>query len=347
MLGNMRYLGSSLVYLTTVLALSSIKCYVITSATKIKAPVVTQKDDVFVSQASHSQVHMAGPLIVAMATAALQKTASCMLRASDENSLLGLAMATGQLEYALNGMNTRPRQESSQTPIKDALIVLQTVQNHLRSHGNFSLPRSRLRAFRILDERFWRFSLSKRNLLSPEPCASYRHPENRVEFLTEKQTDRCLLEITQRRHGECSITSQCIHDMLEQMDCIGYSGTHQLLFLISYWRMNCGHNLYPSFDLLLSHCARQMYSQFCEIQNDDYPEKMQDIYLEYVLFGGLAGFDEFLKEEIFVKILEWQDNDGCYHVTGNHRSEDEKATIHKTALSSALLGVYASHFALM
>lgn len=44
-----------------------------------------------------SDDHFDGSLVVSMATAALQKTAVCMLRASDENSLLALAIGTGKL----------------------------------------------------------------------------------------------------------------------------------------------------------------------------------------------------------------------------------------------------------
>lgn len=48
-----------------------------------------------------------------------------------------------------------------------------------------------------------------------------------------------------------------------------------------------------------------------------------------VLFGGLAGFDEFLQEDILRKMIQWQHIDGCYYVSDDtEQSEGKRCELH-------------------
>ncbi|KAJ8037258.1 hypothetical protein HOLleu_18032 [Holothuria leucospilota] len=133
----------------------------------------------------------------------------------------------------------------------------------------------------------------RKQLTVTEQCGLFSDREDYDEFLTEKISDTCLLEATQQsvhhffnqcRIGACMFSDDCWNAMVADLDCRGYSGTHQLLFMVASWRMQCGRSFLPSLDNLMTNCSSQMFSRYCEIKNGNFSSESQDIFLEYGLY---------------------------------------------------------------
>ncbi|XP_059509881.1 UPF0764 protein C16orf89 homolog [Stegostoma tigrinum] len=161
------------------------------------------------------------------------------------------------------------------------------------------------------------------------------YPEVReTECFGENISDRCITQLlgTWENNGTSCLESDLCKRMMTTLNCQGYSLSHQLLYFIIVERKKCSNVVGAQhMDSQASLIVQGYEKIFCsnmlqrnlQIEENDYPLAEQDLFLEYVMLCGQAGFSEFFQAQWLDHILAWQQPGGCFGESG------QKYTKHK------------------
>ncbi|XP_071813507.1 UPF0764 protein C16orf89 homolog [Apostichopus japonicus] len=273
----------------------------------------------------------------------LKKSLTCMTsnpNASDINSMVGLSVTAGKLKHILLTLKIPFTQRGNilKTILKESLKEVEMTRKNVYA----TLADSELSHIRLSDGifqvDFWNFELPKKRLTLGSECDRFHVDPRYTEFISEVMSNKCLSEVSAPRVGKCRLSEECVDHMIRQPGFKGYSGTHKLFYVIAALRMNCATKA-PFLRRMTVAGGEKMIQYACAIANLQFPEDHQDLFLEYVLFGSIAGYDEILQDEWLTKLTEWQAEDGCYY-TSALGSLGYLEMVHKTAVAVGVLGSY-------
>ncbi|XP_078520463.1 UPF0764 protein C16orf89 homolog [Lissotriton helveticus] len=152
-----------------------------------------------------------------------------------------------------------------------------------------------------------------------DPLLAY-HQFKSCTFYTEELSDECLMNIFGTRKGNvtaCTVPPFC-RKMETYFGCSRYFLSHQLFYFMIAKRKGCSDPLFKNgtHDYEKIFCSSMMkVSQ--KIEEDGYPFREQDLFMENIMFCGLSGYSDFLKSKWLKQILAWQEPDtGCFGKTG-------------------------------
>ncbi|XP_060696347.1 UPF0764 protein C16orf89 homolog [Hemiscyllium ocellatum] len=196
------------------------------------------------------------------------------------------------------------------------------------------------------------------------------YPEVRVtECFGENISDRCMTQLlgTWKNYGVSCLESDLCKRMMTTLNCQGYSLSHQLLYFIIVEHKKCSNIVHAQhMDSRASLFVQGYKKIFCSnmlqmnllIEKNGYPLSEQDLFLEYVMLCGQAGFSEFFKAEWLDHILAWQLPAGCFGKSGQkytlpkHKRVKRRSTNlkggcsdHMTAVAVGALGGYLRFYA--
>ncbi|GFS57589.1 UPF0764 protein C16orf89 homolog [Nephila pilipes] len=151
----------------------------------------------------------------------------------------------------------------------------------------------------------------------PIPCKD--------SFFNGTSSDYCFNQLSgprSRNSNPCNISTWCIEEKSKpnQRD---YVLTHQVLFwqLAEVWE--CIQHVPANIrDRLCSNVLRD--AEMTERMN--FPESHADLFLEQIGLCGLWGYKDFNKPEWLKKVLEWQQQSGCYTDLKDFRCIDDSET---------------------
>lgn len=142
------------------------------------------------------------------------------------------------------------------------------------------------------------------------------YPETETQdSFSEEHSDLCLVQLLGTRtigSQSCGLSDFC-RDLVTKPGCSGYCLSHQLLFFLMAGMKGCTEGLFSqsgSYKNLF--CANMMeLNQRVEATGYAYPSR--DIFMENIMFCGLAGFADFYKLRWLEAILSWQrPQEGCF-----------------------------------
>ncbi|XP_067911767.1 UPF0764 protein C16orf89 homolog isoform X2 [Heterodontus francisci] len=144
-----------------------------------------------------------------------------------------------------------------------------------------------------------------------------------AECFGEDISDRCMTELlgTWEDNGvPCLETGTC-RRLMRTLNCPDYSLSHQLLYFIIAEHKRCSNIVGAQHKESKASLVIQGYKKiFCsnmmkrnlEIEDNDFPFYLQDLFLENVMLCGLVGFSDFYKAQWLEPIVMWQQADGCF-----------------------------------
>uniref|UniRef100_UPI00398EB4B1 UPF0764 protein C16orf89 homolog n=1 Tax=Pristiophorus japonicus TaxID=55135 RepID=UPI00398EB4B1 len=143
----------------------------------------------------------------------------------------------------------------------------------------------------------------------------------------EDFSDKCLSQLlgTWKNGVPCWETDICKR-LMTTLHCQDYSLSHQLLYFMIAENKRCSNIVgAPHMESKASLTVQDYKEMFCsnmmrrnlEIENDNFPLMLQDLFLENIFFCGLAGFSDFYKVRWLETILMWQQPTGCFGISRN------------------------------
>uniref|UniRef100_A0A4W3IAN6 Uncharacterized protein n=1 Tax=Callorhinchus milii TaxID=7868 RepID=A0A4W3IAN6_CALMI len=160
-----------------------------------------------------------------------------------------------------------------------------------------------------------------------------------TECFPEDISDKCMTQLlgTWNDYGlPCLVSSTC-RNLMTAFGCPDYSISHQLLYFLIAELKKCSNVLgaqrrresHVSFivqDYKTIFCSNIMQRNL-QIEDNDFPLHLHDLFVENIMVCGLAGFSEFYETRWLENILTWQETtDGCF---GKSMKEPYKLTEHK------------------
>ncbi|XP_003965018.1 UPF0764 protein C16orf89 homolog [Takifugu rubripes] len=146
----------------------------------------------------------------------------------------------------------------------------------------------------------------------------------KTECFDEQRGDKCmkLLLGTWKVNGTpCIATKSCL-DTMTNLGCRDYSLSHQLLYFLIGKMKGCTSMLKGYARASQANMTERGYERiYCsnmmkinqDIFRDSLKETRIDIFMENILFCGLAGFSDFFKPDWLQWIIQRQDKDlGCF-----------------------------------
>uniref|UniRef100_A0A7N8XCX7 Chromosome 16 open reading frame 89 n=1 Tax=Mastacembelus armatus TaxID=205130 RepID=A0A7N8XCX7_9TELE len=140
----------------------------------------------------------------------------------------------------------------------------------------------------------------------------------------ELLSDKCLTLLlgTWKINGTpCIVTKPC-RDPMTRFGCPRYSLSHQLLYFILGKMRGCTSLLKGDTRASRTNMTERNYEEiFCsnmmksnqDIIKDGFAEQMADLFIENIMFCGLAGFSDFYNADWLQHILRLQDEEtGCF-----------------------------------
>ncbi|CAH8563554.1 unnamed protein product [Schistosoma turkestanicum] len=139
---------------------------------------------------------------------------------------------------------------------------------------------------------------------------------------TEYECDNCLREFLNKADDSfCEISKQCWEAATDYSET-EYGLTHQVFYFMIGKQSNCSETM----NYLLSFNQPEMnieefLQQLCTniaaeaeiIANENFSTGFRDLFMEQVGFCGLAGFWQICKIDWLMRIISWQNANGCYH----------------------------------
>lgn len=136
-----------------------------------------------------------------------------------------------------------------------------------------------------------------------------------LDSFSEESSDACLVQLlgtgTDSRQP-CRLSDFC-RTLMTKAGCSGYSLSHQLLFFLWARMQGCTEGLFlQSQHYMDIFCANMMdLNRRAEAMGYAYPT--QDLFMENIMFCGMAGFSDFYKLHWLEAILSWQNpRVGCF-----------------------------------
>ncbi|XP_048188368.1 UPF0764 protein C16orf89 homolog [Perognathus longimembris pacificus] len=143
------------------------------------------------------------------------------------------------------------------------------------------------------------------------------------DSFSEDSSDLCLVQLlgTGSDQSKPCVLSDFCRALMTKAGRSGYSLSHQLLFFLWARMKGCVKSLFRHSQLYISiFCANMMVlNQRAEATGYAYPT--QDLFMENIMFCGIAGFSDFFKLRWLEAILSWQrQQEGCF---GKPDTKDE------------------------
>ncbi|XP_034363116.1 UPF0764 protein C16orf89 homolog isoform X1 [Arvicanthis niloticus] len=136
-----------------------------------------------------------------------------------------------------------------------------------------------------------------------------------LDSFSEESSDACLVQLLGTGTDSsqpCRLSNFC-RTLMTKAGCSGYSLSHQLLFFLWARMQGCTEGLFlQSQHYMDIFCANMMdLNQRAEAIGYAYPT--QDLFMENIMFCGMAGFSDFYKLRWLEAILSWQNPQaGCF-----------------------------------
>ncbi|XP_021065562.1 UPF0764 protein C16orf89 homolog [Mus pahari] len=136
-----------------------------------------------------------------------------------------------------------------------------------------------------------------------------------LDSFSEESSDVCLVQLLGTGTDSsqpCRLSNFC-RTLMTKAGCAGYSLSHQLLFFLWARMQGCTEGLFlHSQHYMDIFCANMMgLNQRAEATGYAYP--VQDLFMENIMFCGMAGFSDFYKLRWLEAILSWQNPQvGCF-----------------------------------
>ncbi|KAL1778847.1 UPF0764 protein C16orf89-like [Sigmodon hispidus] len=136
-----------------------------------------------------------------------------------------------------------------------------------------------------------------------------------LDSFSEESSDMCLVQLLGTGTDgsqPCRLSNFC-RILMTKTGCSSYSLSHQLLFFLWARMQGCTEGLFlQSQHYMNVFCANMMeLNQRVEAIGYSYPT--QDLFMENIMFCGLAGFSDFYKLHWLEAILSWQKpQSGCF-----------------------------------
>ncbi|XP_028712130.1 UPF0764 protein C16orf89 homolog [Peromyscus leucopus] len=146
--------------------------------------------------------------------------------------------------------------------------------------------------------------------------ASLVYPQlETLDSFTEESSDACLVQLLGTGTDSsqpCRLSNFC-RTLMTKAGCSGYSLSHQLLFFLWARMQGCTEGLFRQSQHYMNvFCANMMeLNRRAEAIGYAYPT--QDLFMENIMFCGMAGFSDFYKLRWLEAILSWQKPQlGCF-----------------------------------
>ncbi|XP_021488178.1 UPF0764 protein C16orf89 homolog [Meriones unguiculatus] len=136
-----------------------------------------------------------------------------------------------------------------------------------------------------------------------------------LDFFSEDSSDACLVQLLGTGTDSsqpCGLSNFC-RTLMTKPGCSGYSLSHQLLFFLWARMQGCTEGLFQQSQQYMNiFCANMMdLNRRAEAIGYTYPT--QDLFMENIMFCGMAGFSDFYKLHWLEAILSWQNPEvGCF-----------------------------------
>ncbi|XP_078273874.1 UPF0764 protein C16orf89 homolog [Rhinoraja longicauda] len=217
----------------------------------------------------------------------------------------------------------------------------------------------------LLDDNFWTF---KPGWVQTDRKLVYPERRDRACF-GENSSDRCMSQLLgtwKDYRVPCLNTASC-RKMMTTVNCPNYSLSHQLLYFIIAEIKNCTDIVKLGTSVSIQHlqkvyCANMMQINL-EIEDEDFPLHLRDLFMENIMFCGMIGYSDFFKTQWLEAILSWQNPAGCYlridfgrsvrptelerkaftkhkRVKRRDRIMNDNCTSHLTGIAAGALGVF-------
>ncbi|XP_059125132.1 UPF0764 protein C16orf89 homolog isoform X1 [Peromyscus eremicus] len=136
-----------------------------------------------------------------------------------------------------------------------------------------------------------------------------------LDTFSEESSDACLVQLLGTGTDSsqpCRLSNFC-RTLMTKAGCSGYSLSHQLLFFLWARMQGCTEGLFRQSQHYMNvFCANMMeLNRRAEAMGYAYPT--QDLFMENIMFCGMAGFSDFYKLRWLEAILSWQKPQlGCF-----------------------------------
>ncbi|XP_051024060.1 UPF0764 protein C16orf89 homolog [Acomys russatus] len=136
-----------------------------------------------------------------------------------------------------------------------------------------------------------------------------------LDSYSEERSDVCLVQLLGTGTDSsqpCRLSDFC-RTLMTKASCSGYSLSHQLLFFLWARMQGCTEGLFHQSQHYMDiFCANMMdLNRRAEAIGYTYP--IQDLFMENIMFCGMAGFSDFYKLRWLEAILSWQNPEvGCF-----------------------------------
>ncbi|KAK3797231.1 hypothetical protein RRG08_030457 [Elysia crispata] len=180
----------------------------------------------------------------------------------------------------------------------------------------------------ILSENLFALDYDSRDVMEGALLWAY----NRKEEMQEFESDECLAEVFGTRNGvPCDMSNRCWRKMTK-LGYNRYSLSHQIFYLEIAEMTGCAKEMQWHLLLQQQPTLTALHDTFCAnmlaeanlIADNNFPPKVQDLFMEQAALCGMLGYREFFNSDWLMKILSWQDpQDGCYRWAGWPEERDE------------------------
>ncbi|EGW10570.1 Uncharacterized protein C16orf89-like [Cricetulus griseus] len=129
-----------------------------------------------------------------------------------------------------------------------------------------------------------------------------------LDSFSEESSDACLVQLLGTGTDSsqpCRLSNFC-RTLMTKAGCSGYSLSHQLLYFLWARMQGCTQGLFHQSQHYMDvFCANMMeLNRRAEAMGYTYPT--QDLFMENIMFCGMAGFSDFYKLRWLEAILSWQ-----------------------------------------
>ncbi|XP_067859213.1 UPF0764 protein C16orf89 homolog [Heptranchias perlo] len=150
------------------------------------------------------------------------------------------------------------------------------------------------------------------------------YPELRAtECFGEDISDKCITQLlgTWKDYGVPCLETGICRRLMTALNCPDYSLSHQLLYFIIAEHKRCSsivgaQHMESKASLFIQDykkifCSNMMRRNL-EIEDNDFPFYLRDLFMENIMLCGLVGFSDFYKARWLETILMWQQTTGCF-----------------------------------
>uniref|UniRef100_G1T0A6 Chromosome 16 open reading frame 89 n=1 Tax=Oryctolagus cuniculus TaxID=9986 RepID=G1T0A6_RABIT len=135
------------------------------------------------------------------------------------------------------------------------------------------------------------------------------------DLFSEGSSDRCLVQLLGTGMDgapPCRLSDPC-RTLMTRPGCSGYCLSHQMLFFLWARMMGCTDGPFHHSQQYLNVLCANMMDVNRRIEAIGYTFPTQDLFLENIMFCGLAGFSDFYKRRWLEAIVSWQRlQEGCF-----------------------------------